>query len=103
MLFDQQANWAFVPKPLDALEQMMRQAGFSKEKFEATLKDQTLYDAVNAVKEKALSRVGREGERERGRADFGLVRLSNYCRGGAALQRSAGGMLAAVLRCTYNG
>ena len=55
MLFDQQANWAFVPKPLDALEQMMRQAGFSKEKFEATLKDQTLYDAVNAVKEKAMT------------------------------------------------
>jgi protein-disulfide isomerase len=55
MLFDQQANWAFVPKPLDALEQMMRQAGFSKEKFEATLKDQKLYDAVNAVKEKAMT------------------------------------------------
>ncbi|SFV11155.1 Protein-disulfide isomerase [Methylobacterium sp. 174MFSha1.1] len=55
MLFDQQANWAFVPKPLDALEQMMRQAGFSKEKFEATLKDQTLYDGVNAVKEKAMT------------------------------------------------
>jgi protein-disulfide isomerase len=55
MLFDQQQNWAFVPKPLDALEQMMRQAGFSKEKFEATLKDQTLYDAVNAVKEKAMT------------------------------------------------
>ncbi|AWB21849.1 DsbA family protein [Methylobacterium currus] len=55
MLFDQQPNWAFVPKPLDALEQMMRQAGFSKEKFEATLKDQKLYDAVNAVKEKAMT------------------------------------------------
>ncbi|AWN53984.1 thioredoxin domain-containing protein [Methylobacterium sp. 17Sr1-1] len=55
MLFDQQPNWAFVPKPLDALEQMMRQAGFSKEKFEATLKDQKLYDGVNAVKEKAMT------------------------------------------------
>ena len=55
MLFDQQQNWAFVPKPLDALEQMMRQAGFSTEKFEATLKDQTLYDGVNAVKEKAMT------------------------------------------------
>ncbi|GJD47696.1 hypothetical protein OPKNFCMD_0405 [Methylobacterium crusticola] len=55
LLFDQQAAWAFVPKPLDALEQMMRQAGFSKEKFEATLKDQALYDAVNAVKERAMT------------------------------------------------
>ncbi|RVU19462.1 DsbA family protein [Methylobacterium oryzihabitans] len=55
MLFDQQANWAFVPKPLDALEQMMRQAGFSKERFEAVLKDQKLYDGVNTVKERAMT------------------------------------------------
>jgi protein-disulfide isomerase len=53
LLFDQQRAWAFVDKPLDALQAMMRQAGFSKEKFEATLKDQKLYDAVNAVKDRA--------------------------------------------------
>ena len=40
-------------KPLDALRQMMRQAGFSQEKFDSCLKDQKLYDAVNAVKEPA--------------------------------------------------
>jgi protein-disulfide isomerase len=50
LLFDQQRSWAFSQKPLDALEQMMRQAGFSKEKFEGCLKDQKLYDAVNAVR-----------------------------------------------------
>ena len=50
MLFETQQSWAFVPKPLDALSQMMKQAGFSQEKFEATLRDQKLYDAVNAVK-----------------------------------------------------
>lgn len=55
LLFDQQATWAFVPKPLDALEQMMKQAGFSREKFEATLKDQKLYDAINAVKERGMT------------------------------------------------
>ncbi|MFL5156737.1 MAG: DsbA family protein, partial [Microvirga sp.] len=37
-------------KPLDALQQMMRQAGVSQEKFESCFKDQKLYDAVNAVK-----------------------------------------------------
>jgi protein-disulfide isomerase len=50
LLFDRQRAWAFVDKPLDALQQMMRQAGFSQEKFESCLKDQKLYDAVNAVK-----------------------------------------------------
>lgn len=50
LLFTQQRNWAFTDKPLDALRQMMRQAGFSQEKFDSCLKDQKLYDAVNAVR-----------------------------------------------------
>ena len=41
-------------KPLDALRQMMRQAGFSQEKFDSCLKDQKLYDAVNAVKNRGM-------------------------------------------------
>ena len=53
LLFDNQSAWAFTSKPLDALQQMMKQAGFSKEKFEACLKDQKLYDAVNAVRKRA--------------------------------------------------
>jgi protein-disulfide isomerase len=54
MLFEQQKNWAFVDKPLDALRQFMKQAGFSQEKFDACLKDQKLYDAVNSVKNRAM-------------------------------------------------
>lgn len=57
LLFDQQQNWAFVRKPqspVDALEQLVRQAGFSKEKFEACLKDQKTYGAINAVKTRGL-------------------------------------------------
>ena len=54
LLFDQQRNWAFTDKPLDALRGMMRQAGFSQEKFDACLKDQKLYDAVNAVKNRGV-------------------------------------------------
>ncbi len=57
LLFDQQQNWAFVRKPqspVDALEQIVRQAGFSKEKFEACLKDQNTYAAINAVKTRGL-------------------------------------------------
>jgi protein-disulfide isomerase len=52
LLFAQQRAWAFTDKPLDALQQIMRQAGFSKEKFESCLRDQKLYDAVNAVKKR---------------------------------------------------
>ncbi len=52
LLFSQQRNWAYVEKPLDALQAMMRQAGFSKEKFEGCLRDQKVYDAVNAVKKR---------------------------------------------------
>ncbi len=56
LLFETQASWAFVPKPLDALAQTMRQAGFSQEKFETTLRDQKLYDAVNAVKNRGTEK-----------------------------------------------
>jgi protein-disulfide isomerase len=54
MLFQQQRAWTATDKPLDALRQMMRQAGFSQEKFDSCLKDQKLYDAVNAVKNRGL-------------------------------------------------
>ena len=54
LLFDQQQAWAFQQKPVDALEQMLRQAGYSKEKFEACLKDEKLYAGVNAVKSRGL-------------------------------------------------
>ncbi|MDP4022485.1 DsbA family protein [Methylobacterium sp. NEAU 140] len=54
LLFDQQSAWAFTQKPVDALEQMLRQAGYTKEKFEACLKDQKIYNAVNGVKQRGL-------------------------------------------------
>ena len=54
MLFQHQRAWAGSDRPLDALRQMMRQAGFSQEKFDSCLKDQKLYDAINAVKNRGL-------------------------------------------------
>jgi protein-disulfide isomerase len=53
LLFAQQKTWAFSDKPVDALQQALRQAGFSQEKFESCLRDQKLYDAVNAVRNRA--------------------------------------------------
>ncbi|WP_332692462.1 DsbA family protein [Bosea sp. (in: a-proteobacteria)] len=51
LLFAQQRNWAFTDKPVDALSTMVKQAGFTQESFEACLKRQDIYEAVNQVKE----------------------------------------------------
>lgn len=53
LLFDQQKNWAFVDKPLDALAATVRQAGISQEAFEACLRDQNLLNQVNQIRDKA--------------------------------------------------
>jgi protein-disulfide isomerase len=56
MLFSQQRGWAFSDKPLEGLQQMMRQAGFSQQKFESCLRDPKLRDAVNAVRSRAVDK-----------------------------------------------
>ncbi|HEX2725340.1 MAG TPA: DsbA family protein [Beijerinckiaceae bacterium] len=56
MLFAQQRGWAFSDKPLEGLQQMMRQAGFSQEKFESCLRDAKLRDGVNAVRSRATDK-----------------------------------------------
>ncbi|WP_349369550.1 DsbA family protein [Salinarimonas sp.] len=50
MLFELQRQWAFSDRPVDTLAQLMRQAGFSQEKFETCLRDQALFDAIQDVK-----------------------------------------------------
>ena len=57
LLFSQQKAWAMAPKPVDALQGLMRQAGFSQQTFEGCLRDQKLYDGVNAVKTRAAERL----------------------------------------------
>jgi protein-disulfide isomerase len=52
MLFGKQAEWAFAKVPVDALERLVAQAGIGKERFESCLKDQRLYDGVNAVRKR---------------------------------------------------
>ncbi|KPQ11718.1 MAG: Protein-disulfide isomerase [Saliniramus fredricksonii] len=49
MLFETQRQWAFGDRPLDELAGMMRQVGFSQEKFESCLNDQAIYDGIMAV------------------------------------------------------
>lgn len=58
LLFDKQQSWAFTDKPLEALEQVLKQTGMSKDKFEACLKDQKLYDQVNEVRDRGGQKFG---------------------------------------------
>ncbi len=58
LLFDQQKNWAFVDKPVEALAGVVRQAGITQAQFETTLKDQKLYDQVNQIRDDAAKSFG---------------------------------------------
>lgn len=58
LLFTQQKNWAFVDKPLEALSSLLKQTGMSQASFEACLKDQKLYDAINDVRERGSQKFG---------------------------------------------
>ena len=53
LLFAQQANWAFKDKPLEGLQNVIRQTGMAQQTFESCLRDKALYDNVNAVRDRA--------------------------------------------------
>jgi protein-disulfide isomerase len=53
LLFDQQKDWAFVDKPLEALGNIVKQAGISPADFETCLKNQQLYEQVNQTRDNA--------------------------------------------------
>jgi protein-disulfide isomerase len=52
LLFAQQRNWAFVNKPLDALESAVKQAGVTSEQFKKCLDDGKLYQDVLQVRQR---------------------------------------------------
>ncbi|MQT13930.1 DsbA family protein [Rhizobiales bacterium Sp-1] len=58
LFFDHQREWAYTDKPLDALQNMAKQAGFTQMSFEACLTNQKLLDGINAEKDQALSKFG---------------------------------------------
>jgi protein-disulfide isomerase len=58
LLFAQQRSWAFVDKPLDGLATVLKFTGVGQQAFEATLKDQQLYENVNKVRDRAAEKFG---------------------------------------------
>jgi protein-disulfide isomerase len=54
LLFETQNVWMRDPaKVLDTVKPLLRQAGFSEERFNQTIRDQKLLDGVNAVRQRA--------------------------------------------------
>jgi protein-disulfide isomerase len=55
-LFTRQDTWSRAQNPEEALFQMARQAGFSRDSFNACLTNQQILDGVNWVKDRAAER-----------------------------------------------
>ena len=53
LLFTTQKTWAYSEKPAEALLDTVKQAGFTKESFDACLTDQKLYTSVLDMREQA--------------------------------------------------
>lgn len=58
LMFDHQDEWAFVDKPVDALRNLLKQAGIGEEAFTECLKNQTILDGVNWVHDRAEKQLG---------------------------------------------
>ena len=58
LLFTQQKAWAFVDKPLDALQSIVKQAGVSEESFKKCLDDKDLYQKVLAERQRGADKFG---------------------------------------------
>jgi protein-disulfide isomerase len=58
LLFAQQKAWTGSDKPTEALLSVVRQAGFTQESFETCLKNKSIYDGVNFVKERGAKVFG---------------------------------------------
>jgi protein-disulfide isomerase len=58
LLFDHQQDWAFVPDPVAALRNLVKQAGVSQDAFQACLTNQEILDGVNWVKNRGEKEFG---------------------------------------------
>jgi protein-disulfide isomerase len=56
LLFTQQKTWAYADKPVEALANVVKQAGFSQAAFESCLKDQKLLSSINAARDQAANK-----------------------------------------------
>lgn len=58
LLFKEQKQWAYSDKPVEGLQNLVKQAGFSQQSFEECLQNQKLLDGVNEVRQRAAEKFG---------------------------------------------
>lgn len=58
LLFAEQKQWAYSDKPVEGLQNLVKQAGFSQQSFEECLQNQKLLDGVNAVRQRGAEKFG---------------------------------------------
>jgi len=58
LLFQQQRNWAYSSKPEEALANLVKQTGMSRESFDACLRDQSLRQKIDEVRDRAAQKFG---------------------------------------------
>lgn len=56
ILFTKQQSWAYAEKKIEALSNLVKQAGLTQADFEACLKDQALYEKVNKTRDIAADK-----------------------------------------------
>lgn len=61
MLYQTQESWARSGKPLETLSRSLQMAGVSRSEFNACLKDETLFQSIGKVRERAASQFGVDG------------------------------------------
>lgn len=58
LLFERQRDWAYSDNPVQALETLAKQFGYSPQTFRDTLSDQALLDAINAIRARGTDEFG---------------------------------------------
>lgn len=58
LLFKEQKQWAYSEKPVEGLQNLVKQAGFSQQSFEQCLTNQELLDGVNWVRQRGAEKFG---------------------------------------------
>lgn len=58
LLFKEQKQWAYSDKPVEGLQNLVKQIGFTQQSFEACLTNQELLDGVNWVRQRGAEKFG---------------------------------------------